>query len=200
MTLAAIVLAAGRSSRFENGNKLLARVGDDTLVRQVLKEVAASTVDDIVLVVSGDGNDVAANAGAGRWQIIHNLEADSGLASSIRCGMTAIPPGTTGALILLADMPGVGTDLIDRVIAAFRDDGERRITFPCRSDGRRGHPVLWPRAYFPQLCELQGDKGGKDIIDAALPDTLAMKTEDDGAFIDIDTRADLQRYTLNTLK
>jgi molybdenum cofactor cytidylyltransferase len=195
MTITAIVLAAGRSTRFGADNKLLADAGDGPLIRRVLAAVAASPVDDIVVVTGLDGGRVAAAAGPGRWHLVTNPEPDAGLSSSIRAGIGALAPGTDGVLIVLGDMPGVTADLIAAIITAFEAKARGAIVFPQSPDGRQGHPVLWPRSLFTELASLTGDTGGKALI-AAHCGLVSTVPAGDGerAFLDIDTEADLARF------
>lgn len=194
MSITAIVLAAGRSTRFGTNNKLLADTGGGPLICRVLSAVAASPVDDIVLVTGSNASRVAAAAGPGRWRLVTNPEPDGGLSSSIRAGMATLQPGTSGALIVLGDMPGVTADLIAAIMSAFEAKSRAAIVFPQSPTGRQGHPVLWPRALFGGLSGLNGDKGGKALI-AANPDLVSPVAISDGAaFLDIDTRADLETY------
>lgn len=194
MTIAALVLAAGRSSRFEGGNKLTLPISGDPLVRHVLNEVSKAPVSEVILVAAPGDADVIRAAGEGSWRIAINREAETGIASSIRCGISELAADVDGALIVLADMPAMTAPLITKIIAAFRADGQRRITFPLGAGGRQGHPVLWPKSSFADLLQLNGDKGGKQLIAAAGASVLSVPVDDDAAFIDIDTPADLAAF------
>lgn len=193
MQIAAIVLAAGRSSRFEGGNKLLVTIDGTPLVRRVLTAVAASTVTDIVLVVALDAQSVVEAAGNGRWRTIINAQVNEGLASSLRAGIKAIPETTVGALVVLADMPGISTELIARVIAAFTAEAGGVIAYPADDAARQGHPVLWPRYLFPELLALKGDTGGKSLLQTHKAISRPVPVSGADAFLDIDTQADLAR-------
>lgn len=193
MQIAAIVLAAGRSSRFKDGNKLLTQIDGMPLVRRALTEVNASAVTDILLVVAPGAHDVVKAAGPGRWRTIINVHAHEGLASSLRAGISALPGTTDGALVVLADMPGVRADLIARVMAAFTAEGGEVIVHPADDAGRQGHPVLWPRRLFPELLALEGDAGGKSLLQKHQALSRAVLVTGTSAFFDIDTQADLAR-------
>ena len=193
--IAAIVLAAGRSSRFEHGNKLLADIGGLPLVRSVLNAVDASAVTDILLVVAGEAHEVVEAAGSGRWRTVVNSEAERGLSSSLRTGIAALPDTTDGALVVLADMPGISTGLIARVIAAFTAGNGDVIVYPAAGgDGRQGHPVLWPRRLFAELKTLEGDTGGKMLLQKYKGILRTVPVAGTGAFLDIDRAADLAKF------
>lgn len=191
MTVAAIILAAGSSTRFENGHKLLAEIDGVPLVRHVASALAQSSVDDIILVTGANTSDVAKAAGSGRWRSIENASTAEGLSSSLRLGIRNIDEHSDGVLIALGDMPGIGADLIDALLAAFKESKGRSIVFPVAKDGRRGHPVIWPRALFPALAALSGDTGGKTLLLENRNLWRPVPCDDVGAFTDIDTRGDL---------
>lgn len=194
MTVAAIILAAGQSKRFANGNKLLASVDGVPLLRRVLNEVEKAPVSGIVVVVAPGASDVIRAAGDGTWRVTVAADAAQGLSASLRAGIGALPPEADGALVVLGDMPDVEHTLIARLIAGFRADGQRRITCPVDKDGRRGNPVLWPKAYFARLSALTGDVGGKALIETNAANVLAVHVDGEAAFTDIDTQDDLSMH------
>lgn len=194
MQIAAIVLAAGRSSRFKDGNKLLVLIDGVPLVRRALTEVAASAVTDILLVVAPGAHDVVEVAGPGRWRTVVNTQFEQGLASSLRAGVATLPETTDGALVVLADMPGVSADLIARVMAAFAAEGGDAIVYPADDAGRQGHPVLWPRRLFPELLALDGDTGAKSLLQKHKAISRTVRVSGADAFLDIDTQSDLAQF------
>lgn len=194
MKIAAIVLAAGHSSRFEGAHKLLSEIGGVPLVRHVLLNVATSSIADIVLVTGTSSAAVETVAGSGRWRTVLNPDAGAGLSTSIRSGLAALEPNAAGALIVLADMPGVTATLIDRLIEAFGTAKGEKIIYPQTPDGRQGHPVLWPKSLFRELSELTGDKGGKALLQKHADKCVAIGAGTADVALDIDTRDDLARY------
>jgi molybdenum cofactor cytidylyltransferase len=192
MKIAAIVLAAGRSSRFEGGNKLLAEFEGCPVIHHVMTAVAASPADEIILVTAAFGGKIFAAAGQGRWRAVVNPDAEDGLSSSIQYGLSHLENNIDGALIMLADMPLVSTAIIEQLCEAFIASNGTAIVFPQAASGRQGNPVLWPRALFPELMALTGDIGGRAILarHQALHHAVAVDTA--AAFYDVDTVADLR--------
>jgi molybdenum cofactor cytidylyltransferase len=193
--VAAIILAAGRSSRFEGGNKLLAEIDGSAMVRRVACEVAASPVNEIILVTGAGDGAIASAAGAGRWRHIINPEPARGLSSSLKAGLAALSADTGGALVILADMPGVTAALIAKLCEAFNAHGGEKIVYPQNTRGVQGNPVLWPHALFADLMQLEGDSGGKKLLAMRAHFCQPLHVSGDDAFTDIDTRADLARMT-----
>ena len=91
-------------------------------------------------------------------------------------------------------MPGISPELINRVIGTFAQHGGSVIVYPADDAGRQGHPVLWPKQLFFELSALEGDTGGKTLLQKhkAISRPVAVSGAD--AFLDIDTDADLARY------
>ncbi len=196
MTISAVILAAGRSSRFEDGHKLLAEIDGAPIVRHVCTALAASNVDEIILVTSDMNDAVVKAAGTGRWRAVENPEARDGLSTSLRTGLENISPKTDGILVALADMPGIEPALVNALISAFSAE-EPAIVFPVAKDGRRGHPVIWPKSLFRALASMTGDRGGKTILTDHKNLWRPVPCENKGAFADIDTRADFEAFTAN---
>lgn len=193
MKLAAIILAAGSSSRFENGHKLLVEIDGVSMVRRVCSALAQSKIDDIILVTGAADDRVAKAAGQGRWLIVENPAAGDGLSTSLRTGLRNIDRTVDGLLVALADMPGISTLLIDKLASEFAINPDA-IVFPASPDGRRGHPIIWPRSLFAALDTVTGDRGGREILAAHQDLWRQVACDEPGAFADIDTRADLATF------
>ncbi|MEQ1717160.1 MAG: nucleotidyltransferase family protein, partial [Hyphomicrobium sp.] len=129
----------------------------------------------------------------GRWRFVVNDHAHDGLSTSIRAGLAALAPDTSGVLIVLADMPGVSEDLIARVLDAA-SAGTTRIVHPVTADGQQGHPVFWPSDLFAELMSLQGDAGAKSILARHKHRVVTISPGAADAFSDIDTPGDLAAF------
>jgi molybdenum cofactor cytidylyltransferase len=184
--IAAIILAAGRSTRMGGPNKLLAELGPKKLVRIVTEQALASKASEVV-VVTGHQAELVEKALAGlKVRFVRNPEFAGGLASSVKAGIAAVPENADGAVICLGDMPLISADLIDRLIEAFAPDRGNLIVVPV-ADGRRGNPVLWSRRFFNELMTLDGDIGARHLIAKHAEAVAEVPVEGQSAFLDIDT-------------
>jgi molybdenum cofactor cytidylyltransferase len=193
--VAAIILAAGRSTRMGGPNKLLAELGGKTLVRIVTEQALASKAQGVIVVTGHQSGEVRKALRGLQVTFVHNPDFADGLASSVKTGIAAVPAGADGAVICLGDMPLISADLIDRLIEAFAPDRGNLIVVPV-SDGRRGNPVLWSRRFFNELMTLDGDIGARHLIVRHSEAVAEVSVEGRGAFLDIDTPqalADAQR-------
>lgn len=196
--IAAIVLAAGASSRF-GANKLL----HPLTLRGVTLPLAAhsllpwlETFGQITVVVRQDSQalcNAAADAlGAGRSEAIRWLvcaDAAQGMASSLACGVRANRDAGSW-LIGLADMPAVPAAAIVGVRKALLDGAD--LAAPA-CDGRRGHPVGFASHYREELLMLQGDKGARLLLERDKSKVVHVKIDNAGIFADIDSPGDLPK-------
>jgi molybdenum cofactor cytidylyltransferase len=184
--VAAIVLAAGQSSRMRGPNKLLAEVHGKPLVRSAAEAALASKASPVIVVTGHDENAVR-NALAGLdVRFVKNERHAEGLSASLQAGIRALDASVAGAVVCLGDMPGVTGTLIDRLIEAFAPEQGALIVAPAK-DGQRGNPVLWARRFFPEILKLEGDMGARKLAGTYAEGVVEIAVEDDSAFFDIDT-------------
>jgi CTP:molybdopterin cytidylyltransferase MocA len=179
----ALILAAG-SGRRMGGPKALLIIEGETLLQRAIG-VANAAGCDPVLAVAGDWDPGPL---AGTVSVIPNLAAVEGMASSIRAGIAALPPGSEGVLILTVDQPAVDAGLLRRLLALAAEDPTRPVA--CAYGGSLGIPAILPRRLFPDLLALRGDRGAKAIL---LRENAASLPFPEGGQ-DLDTPADLERF------
>lgn len=184
--VAAIVLAAGLSSRMAGRNKLLAMLNGQPLVRHAVAAAAASMADPVIVVTGHEADAVEGALRGMQVRFARNPAPYAGLGSSLRCGLAAIPGDADAAVVLLGDMPRVRAHNIDKLIAAFDPGGGRAICVPVRH-GKRGNPVLWGARFFSEMMAIEGDTGAKHLM-GVYPDLVCeVEMEDDATQTDIDT-------------
>jgi molybdenum cofactor cytidylyltransferase len=167
-------------------NKLLAEVGGAAIVRRVAQAAVASRARP-VLVVAGHQAEAVRSALAGLdVTFVANPDFAQGLSTSLKAGLRALPGEAGGALILLGDMPRIAAADLDRLIAAFADEGGEAIIAPLH-DGRRGNPVVWPRTYFAEMLELEGDAGAGRLLPAHADRVRGIELGTDAIHADVDT-------------
>lgn len=183
--VAAILLAAGRGSRFTGGFKLLATHDGQALVRIAAAAALASRASPVILVTGHRSDEVADAVGGLPVVIVHNPDFIAGLSSSLRRGFEALPPDAEAAVVMLGDMPLVGASAIDRLIAAWEGNGRPAAIVPVVA-GRRANPVLLSRALAPEVAGLTGDRGAGPLL-AGRDDVIESPSDDLGLLSDVDT-------------
>ncbi|MGZ8372179.1 MAG: NTP transferase domain-containing protein [Rhodoplanes sp.] len=184
--LAAIVLAAGRSSRMGGSNKLLAEIGGRPLVRIAVEEALASRARPVIVVTGHQRESVETALTGLDVVLVHNPAYADGLSTSLKTGIAAAPPSADGAIVCLGDMPQVDARLIDSLLSAFDPEQGALIVVPTTA-GKRGNPIVWSRRFFADLAALTGDVGARGLI-ATYPEAVVeVAVADAAAFTDIDT-------------
>ncbi|HEV7981574.1 MAG TPA: molybdopterin-binding/glycosyltransferase family 2 protein [Xanthobacteraceae bacterium] len=185
-SLAALVLAAGRSTRMGGSNKLLAEIAGLPLVRIAAEQALASRARPVIVVTGHQRERVEAALAGLDVTFVHNPDYAEGMSTSVKAGIAAVPADADGAIVCLGDMPQVDATLIDRLLAAFDPEKGALAVVPTM-DGKRGNPVVWSRRFFPELAELGGDVGARHLI-ASYPEAVAeVAVAGRGALVDVDT-------------
>ena len=185
-SIAAIVLAAGRSTRMGAVNKMLAEIGGKPLVRIAAEQALASRAKPVI-VVTGHEREKVEQALAGLpVRFVHNADYANGLAGSVKTGIAAVPAVADGAIVCLGDMPQVDSGLIDKLLAAFDPERGALVVVPS-IDGRRGNPVVWSRRFFAELMAITGDVGARHLIGQYAEAVVEVPLAGDAALTDVDT-------------
>lgn len=190
--LSAVVLAAGASERFGAGNKLLAEIGGETLIRKVVRGCLDGAIAEPVVVTGCDETQIAAALQGLPVRLTHNAAWRSGMGTSIVSGIAALGPDIEGAFVVPGDMPHLTASLLLRLAASFEASKRRAIVFPADPSGEQRNPVLWPRRFFPDLMRLSGGGGAKDLLRAHHAESVVVAVDDPALLEDIDTLEDLE--------
>jgi molybdenum cofactor cytidylyltransferase len=204
-TVAAIILAAGTSSRMgPNRHKLLLPLGQRPVLLHVIEAALASQARPIIVVVGHQASQVRAILDPYRHhpdvQVVENTDYQQGMSTSLRTGIrtllsynidnnttpaNASPIRPVAALIALGDQPLISGELLNRLIDSYMI-GEKKIVAP-RYQGRRGNPVLFDARFFPELMEVSGDEGGRSVIQRHSQDISSIEVDDIRSGYDVDT-------------
>jgi molybdenum cofactor cytidylyltransferase len=184
---AAVVLAAGKSSRMAPHNKLL--VADRTgkpMIARVVDNVLSSGARPIVVVTGHMAAEIEQALRGRPVRFVHAPDYADGLSASLKAGIAAVPPESAGAVVCLGDMPLVTGRMIDRLLAAHDPDEGRLIVLPTHQ-GKQGNPILWDRRFFPEILEASGDQGARFLVARHMEAVAEVPMEEDGVLRDFDT-------------
>jgi molybdenum cofactor cytidylyltransferase len=197
--LSGVVLAAGASTRMGRPKQLLP-LGDRCLLERVMEEVAASRLDEIILVLGHRADEIRSRMRLSETgapcRLVLNADHGRGQSWSLRLALDAADPRAVAAAILLGDQPGVTRALIDRVASAFLDAGlpAARPVYDGGGRGRvPGHPVFLARRLWRHVAALRGDEGARTLL-ASHPEWLLDVPIEGPAPADIDTPQDYEAY------
>jgi molybdenum cofactor cytidylyltransferase len=184
--VAAIVLAAGRSTRMGGPNKLLAEIRGTPIVRIAVEQALASRASPVIVVTGHQRAEVEGALEGLSVSLAHNPDFAEGLSTSLKAGLAALPDNVDGAIVVLADMPQVDAALIDKLIGAFDPERGSLAVVPT-IEGKRGNPVVWSRRFFPALMALEGDVGARHLIGENVDAVTEVPVDGQGALVDVDT-------------
>lgn len=195
MKIGAILLAAGNSSRFEGGNKLLATVGAKPLIRRLAEELTAGKICETIVVTGHDRNAIESSVQDLPLRCVFNEDWALGMGGSIATGFVALDWRIDGAFVVPGDMPFVSSGMFETLIETFAELGGQKIVFPVSPAGEQRNPVLWPQALFPDLASLSGKKGGKRLLARVERLWCPVAGIDERALMDVDTVETLRAIT-----
>ena len=184
-----VLLAAGESRRYGE-NKLLAPLGDGTpMVVASARNLVHAGIEVVAVVREVHSAVGAALAEVPGVRPIGCPQAPLGIARSLASGIAQVPEAD-GWLVALGDMPLIRSETVRLVVRALEQGASLAApTF----GGRRGHPVGFSRCWREHLLGLEGDLGGRTLLDAH-PDALALlPCADPGVLRDLDRPEDLER-------
>jgi molybdenum cofactor cytidylyltransferase len=184
--IAGVLLAAGGATRF-GSQKLVATLDRVPIVQLAAWSLAAAT-DVIVVVIGNESTAVRGALGEIDACVIENPDWAMGLATSLRCGIGAVPPDVDAAIVSLGDQPHLDPAVVRSLIARWHETKSPIVS--ARYRGVRGHPVLFDRGIFAEIAELSGDSGAKRLIERS-PDRVAYVDVDSEVPRDVDTPDDL---------
>ncbi len=159
--VAAVVLAAGSSTRMGR-NKLLLRLDGESLVRRAARRALAAGLDPVVVVLGHEADLAAAELDGLAVRTVVNPDHAGGIHTSRVAGLAAVPPGSGAAIVLLADMPFVTEGMLAAIAALHRASGAPLVV--SEYGGAQAPPTLYARSLFPEL--LGGEGCSKRVIRA----------------------------------
>jgi len=171
MRVAGLVLAAGGGSRY-GSPKALVRLRGRLLVERAAELLAAGGCDPIVVVLGAAADQVLAAARLPRTGVrtVVNPDWPTGMGSSLRVGLAAVPAEAEAVVVTLVDTPGLGPESVRRLVTAGGPDGAAQATY----GGRRGHPVLLGRTVIAEVAAAAtGDRGAGPWL-AAHPERVRL--------------------------
>ena len=180
-----LIMAAGNASRFGE-NKLTASFAGKSLFSLALAAIPADTFARVT-VVSQYPALLQETEQAG-FHAIRNDRPDDGISRTIRLGTEAMAD-CAGILYMVADQPLLRQETVLRIVQDWRQHPSCIVG--AAHNGHRGNPCLFPARFFPELCALEGDRGGSSVI-RRHEDALLLVEADEHELFDCDTKQALE--------
>ena len=173
--IAAILLAAGQSKRMIDENKLSKKFQNTPLINHSIKNILSSHIDELIIVV-GYQKEIIENLieKNNKIKIIFNKNFKTGMASSIKVGLSLLSKKTESFFICLGDMPMINKKIYNQLISY---KNKKDIIVPTYN-GIQGNPVLFPKFMKPSIMSINGDVGAKKILEQNKEKILKVKIDD----------------------
>ena len=195
--LAALILAAGYSSRMGRSKPLLP-FGGQTALARVIGSFRQAGIDRIAVVTGHQAEQLAPLLRELDVGAIANPNYERGMYSSVQAGIAALPADVTACFLLPVDIPLVRPSTIAALAATIAAQ-QASITYP-RFGGRRGHPPLIARSLFAEILAGQGDGGLHALLQKHQANAADVDVLDEGIVLDMDTPADYEQLAALALR
>ncbi|MBI3243929.1 MAG: nucleotidyltransferase family protein [Chloroflexi bacterium] len=197
--IGAIVLAAGLSTRMGRPKHTLPW-GETVIARRVVDVLAESGPDEIVVVTGNAREDVeAALRGSTARAVFNPGFANGSMLTSLQAGLRALEESACEvALVALGDQPQIEAGVVRAVIKQWRMN--RPPILAPSFNGRRGHPILFARSFWPHIFSASSDLSPRDLLQAHAEQVVYLAVSTDSVLRDIDTPDDYEREARVTLQ
>lgn len=188
--LAAVILAAGYSSRMKAFKPLLT-IGGMTALERLVGSIRAAGVEKII-VVTGHGRErLQPLLDKLNLRSVYNRSFDKGMFTSIQAGLSAAErffSGISGTLLMPVDCPLIGSKALESVIKATESAACENLFHVPVFRGKKGHPLFIPAVYIEEICSYEGSGGLKAITDKYWDRMVRVPVDDEGCVMDMDTQ------------
>lgn len=183
----AIVLAAGESKRMGKSKPLL-RFNDKTFLEQIISAIKVSDVDRITVVLGAKAETIKNSIDLSETNIVINKDYQKGQLSSLIAAIKNTPQETDAILVCLVDNPFITKDVINKIIARFKETNNP-IIVPVYNK-KRGHPTLFSRSLFSELLNVPKEQGARYVLHSNAEKVLELETSESTILTGIDTPED----------
>lgn len=186
LKLGCVVMAAGNARRFGE-NKLAATLEGRSLIRRTLEAIPETGFDSVVVVTQYP--EIASLAQEFHFTVIFNEHPDYGISHTIKLGLSQLLD-CDGVMFLVSDQPLLKQESVAELVEFWRQRPETIAALGHR--GVRGNPCLFPARFFPELLELQEDRGGNTVI-RRHEECLTLLEVEPQELTDVDTPEAMQK-------
>ena len=192
--ISAILLAAGQSLRMKGENKLVKKIKGIPLIKYAVKNILASTVDEIIIVLGHEKDLIRNIIGLNRKiKFVYNKDFKKGISSSIKIGLKSISKKSEAFFISLGDMPNVNQNIYNKLIKSrfkynkkLKLQHKKEIIIPT-FEGKNGNPILFSKFMKDKIMLVKNDLGASEIIKLNKEKILNVPLNNKSIFLDFDT-------------
>ena len=191
--IAAIVLAAGQSSRMGQPKALL-KIGNVSFLNYIIKQVKKAGLKKIIVVIGANRREIEAELKNYKGDVIINHFFERGQLSSIIAGLEKIrgDKKVKGFLVCLVDHPLPKAATMKKIVQQFTKN-KKLIALP-KYQSAHGHPILFSSALIDELTNASMEIGARQVVWNHSQDIWEVETNDEGVIANIDTPDDYKKY------
>jgi len=187
--ITAILLAAGQSKRLFNQNKLIKNYKGKPLINHAVQSIIKSKIEKLIIVLGFEYLKVKKKINKNKKiKFVINHNYTRGIASSIKCGLKKISNKSDGFIIVQADMPEIGKNILNKLYKEIKTN--KKEIFVPRKNNKIGNPIGFKLSMINQLKKISGNRGAKFIIQKNKSKIKYIRTKSLGIFKDIDLNKD----------
>jgi len=194
--IAAVILAAGGSTRFGRPKQLLTW-NNKPLIAHAADVAWSAGLDPVIVVVGAHAETVIPALTDRPVRIIRNYRWQEGMSSSLHVGIAALPPDVDAAIFMPIDQPLITPQLLQMYVHRRHETGAG-ILVPQTAEGQHGTPVLFAKRYFEELAGLSGDVGGRALFTKHGDDIIYLPISDSAWMTDVDTPATYEQLQISS--
>ncbi len=198
--ISGVILAAGKGHRFDGVKQCAEVVAGKSLINQVTMQALASDLDKIVLVLGYKKDDVMKTLTSlepnEKLTIIENPNYEQGMSTSLKAGLENLIESTDAVMFILGDQPRVTTELLNKLLDTYKKSNAQ-LCLPLvktPAGDRFGNPVIISRKLYPELMNITGDIGAREVVKNNISYAKYLELSDDSSQMQINTREDLEKY------
>lgn len=169
--------------------KLLLPVGGIPMVERVIRAARSPLIGECILIYRHHAvGEIGKRNGI---RTAYNPHAEQGQSAAVKLGITCADPATDGFMFFVGDQPCLTQSTVHELIGVFAGKNDR-IVVPLYN-GRRGNPVIFPSILRGTLLSLEGDCGGRMIVERMEDSAVFVPVDEGREGEDIDTRVDYEK-------
>ena len=190
--ISAVLLAAGQSRRMNGQNKLSKKIQEIPLIKHSVNNILDSLVDELIIVLGYQREIIEKLIDNNKKiKIVFNEKFESGMASSIKTGLNHLSEKTDAFFICLGDMPLVNKDIYNQIIQSRNNKKE---IFVPNYNGQQGNPILFSMSMKKEIMRIQGDSGGKKILEQNQDKLLNLSINNEVIISDFNTEDSFKHF------
>lgn len=191
MSIYAIILAAGESSRMGSPKALL-QIQGKTFLEHLVATLRNAGLHEIRVVLGHDSDKIITQLPDLNVSFIINENYQKGQLSSIQAAIRSVPKDCDAIMICPIDRPLISPELIKTLIEAY-SKSKPPIVIPI-FDAKRGHPIIFSSSLFPEVLRAPYDIGARAVVWAHHNEVIEVQTDEEGILLNIDTPELYEEY------